>query len=662
MALAWWLVAVVFVVYAASGQILAVIQGLSVTVVPAWSAANVYPAWAQAVALAFGLSGVAIALVVPALAWVCALSAPRLRAAPLFHRSFAANLGQAVVFISLWKAVHGTVPPRTVFIAWQALVTAAGVFILWRSRRPALRSRDAVRPAVGGGIVIVLILPLLLWGKVFVEDASGDGTEQFEFSRSLATSQLPNWDLENGFYGFYPSFMLFAYPTQMSFIAIGETEAAQRLPVFYYQFGIYLVLAELIRRRRRTLSWTEIGLLASASAALLLYLSGRSTYEVVADLAELTGTDTFFTFLVSAAFYEAFARQRAWWGLFATLGATAMASGLPVALLILFGRLVSRWPGRQWRAWRGHLLDALAFAAPLLLYHGFVAIYASVHPLGATKWALSSITEEYPIGLEAEVIGAVLANLAICVAIVPLLGAAVFAWQNRLSGVLGIVTVGYLGILIVFGRMHLHYVVSLCAFPVAMFMRGLAARTVARRVRGSAWAGYAGALSVLLYLGLLSDRTPHTAYREFGARTLMLFDWYPDAETLAEELIWERPGIFVHLPYGKPIRPGTPTRMILASESAATGQTTVDAVLEDVVSANNPASTDPSPWGISYHTWIRYADRAPVAGRRYHQILAAPDRAPLTLDGFSRRELSGGWTLFYRSGESIFTWLDARSR
>lgn len=278
------LAALTFSIYVVSGQVLASVLGLSLWSVPVWDATNAYPMWASFVALAFGISGVAIALIVPTLAWIVAVSRPGLRTAALFHRAFATNLIQAVVFISAWKAFEGVVPPRAVFIGWQAVVTVVGLGLSWRRHRGLWPSRDGPRLVVVAGTVLLLCLPLFLWSKIAIENGSDDGTEQFEFSRSLATNQLPYWDLENDHYGFYPSFMLFAYPTQLSFIALGETEAAQRLPVFFYLLGIVLALAELIRRRRRALSWVEVGLLVGAATAFLLYHVTHSTYEVVAEI------------------------------------------------------------------------------------------------------------------------------------------------------------------------------------------------------------------------------------------------------------------------------------------------------------------------------------------------------------------------------------------
>lgn len=655
-----WFAAAVFVVYAVTAQILAALLGEPAAVVSVSSAVAAFPVWAEVVALAFGLAGVAIALVVPTLAWISAFSMAHLRAAPLFHRAFAANLIQAVVFVGVWKAVDGIAPSRTVFIVWQALVTGVGMFVLLRARRRTIGpSRDRARLVVAGGLVLLLALPLLLWDKVVVEDGSDDGTEQFEFSRSLATNQLPYWDLENGFYGFYPSFMLFAYPTQLSFLAIGETEGGQRLPVFFFLFGIYLVLAELIRRRRRPLSWVELALLVGASATFLLYHVNHSTYELVADIAEPTGVDTFFTFLAAAAFYELTVRQRIWWGVFALFGAAALAAGTPFALLFLCGRVFARWPRFRWASLRGHVLDTLAFIVPLVIYQVVVAVYAYFYPLGSTKWSLDRIFDQYPLRIDPAVLGMVAENFAIFIAVVPLAGLALMVRRDRIARSLGFTILGYFATLVFFTRSNPHYLIPLCLFPAALYMRALVALDVGGRVRISGSVAYGAALSLLLVWSIPKDRSPHTTYRDFGAHTLMLYDSYPGLVQAAEHLVWNRPGIYLHLPNGKQLAENAPTLLALPPSDPRNDADYVEAAIEDVVRVSNPASTDTSPWGLTHHVWVRYADHAPVDGRRYHQVLAAAHLAPAAIDGFSRRELPDGWVLFYRPGESIFTWLGA---
>jgi hypothetical protein len=142
-----------------------------------------YPPWSRPIVLLFGLSGVAIALIVPAMPWAALLARGRLRPASLFHRSFALNLIQATAFVSLWKASAGHVPPGSVFIAWQMLVAALGLVVLSRGpgKHRAVKILDDSRFLRAGVFAILIVLPTLLWGKTFIENRSGDGTESWVF-------------------------------------------------------------------------------------------------------------------------------------------------------------------------------------------------------------------------------------------------------------------------------------------------------------------------------------------------------------------------------------------------------------------------------------------------------------------------------------------------
>ncbi len=482
--IALWLVVGTFFCYFATAPVVAQITGQAMWVTPVWSAQADYPIGLRLVVLLFGLAGVAIASFVPAVAWALTLAGGRLRAASLFHRAFILNLVQATAFISLWKAFEDGVPSRPIFIAWQALVAGSGLLVMFRaSRRDGGRPVDISRPLLIGGIVLLLLLPGFLWGKTFVEDASGDGMEAFEFSRSLATYQLPHWDLENGYYGFYPSFMLFAYPAQLSFISIGETEAGQRLLVFFYLFGIYLVLSELVRSRRRRLSTTEILLLVGAVVYFLVYHAYHSTYELVGDLAEPPGVDIFLTFLATSAFYELVLGHRVWWGLLALFASMATAAGLPFALLFLLGRLFTRRFRFLRAALQGWALDALAFLIPWTGYQLLVSWYSKFHPLGITKWAFENLFHRYAFQLQPMIAVVLAAKFAFVVAVVPLVALAFVARRDKIVRMLGVAVTGYFVLLVVFGRTHPHYLIPLSLFPAAILLRTLAKLRVGPRAR-----------------------------------------------------------------------------------------------------------------------------------------------------------------------------------
>ncbi len=633
----------VFCLYLVTALVVASFAGHTMWATPAWSVDVEYQLWARPVVLLFGLSGVALALIVPTLPWAVVLAGRALRPASLFSRAFALNLIQTTVFLGVCKAVAGTVPPRPAFVLWQALIAAVGLGLMLRARSwPRARGRDASRILIAGVLVLLIALPAFLWNKTFVEDGSGDGTESFEFSRSLATHQLPYWDLENDYYGFYPSFMLFAYPTHLAFMTIGETEAGQRVPVFFYLFGAYLTLAELIRRRRRRLPWAEIALLCGAAAFFLLYHAFHSTYEIVSDLAEPTGVDVFFTFLGLSACYALLTRQRHWWGLFAVLSCLALAAGLPfVVLFLLLSRSIRQICLRRPPV-RSYALDAAAFVIPWAAYQVLVGVYARFHPLGTPKWSLGNLLNQYPLDLNTGTVVPLASAFALSVAIVPFFSLAFVARRDRVGRLLGLTTLGYFLLLVVFGRLNPHYLIPVGLFPAAVLLRGVAARDISRSLRTVTHVAYAVLLLGLTLVTLPRDRTPHTAFREAGAHTLMLYDSYPEVVDAAKLALDFRPDLTFHLPYGMPALQGQPVDIETADDNRFVGYL-------------DRFQTSSQPWGLSHHVWVRYSDRTRVEGRDYQQVLAAPHLLPLRMDGYTRREFPKGWVLFYRPERSIFT-------
>jgi hypothetical protein len=134
----------------------------------------------------------------------------------------------------------------------------------------------------------------------------------------------------------------------------------------------------------------------------------------------------------------------------------------------------------------------------------------------------------------------------------------------------------------------------------------------------------------------------------------MLYDSYPEVVHAAAGLVSKKPGIWVHLPNGKPAFRWQRAQMVLAGHNASSDEQAVREVIDGWHAPGRLVGADGHPWGISYHTWVRYSDRTPLNGREYDQILSAPHMAPSGLDGFSRRELAGGWMLFFRPESSVF--------
>jgi hypothetical protein len=76
----------------------------------------------------------------------------------------------------------------------------------------------------------------------------GDATEVMGFGLSLFDRAVPEWDLETGAWGFYPTFVFVAYPVFFSLALGGISEAAVRLPGLLF-LGVMMFAAYDLARR-----------------------------------------------------------------------------------------------------------------------------------------------------------------------------------------------------------------------------------------------------------------------------------------------------------------------------------------------------------------------------------------------------------------------------
>ena len=127
-----------------------------------------------------------------------------------------------------------------------AVKTAPGApAIAWA--REAKFSTSLLLPAVAIGAAIFLGL-LLMPGKLRIEAMEGDATEVMGFGLSLFDRGIPEWDLETGAWGFYPTFVFVAYPVFFSLALGGISEAAVRLPGLLFLGVMMLAAFDLARR------------------------------------------------------------------------------------------------------------------------------------------------------------------------------------------------------------------------------------------------------------------------------------------------------------------------------------------------------------------------------------------------------------------------------
>jgi hypothetical protein len=197
----------------------------------------------------------------------------------LFATSLAWILAQAVT--------HGVAGRTCLYLTIAVLDTAALVGgVVFAPGAPALpplpstsstARRELLVPAAG-----VLLLIAAAWvtmpGKIGIEALDGDATEVHGFAASLFTRALPEWDLENGAWGFYPTFMFVAYPVFESLALLGDTEAAVRLPALLFLGILVLALADLAGRGRALRAGGSLRVLLPLLAAGYLSLQVGAYY------------------------------------------------------------------------------------------------------------------------------------------------------------------------------------------------------------------------------------------------------------------------------------------------------------------------------------------------------------------------------------------------
>jgi hypothetical protein len=373
-----------------------------------------------------------------------------------------------------------------------------------------------LRPVLGEWLALaagIVVLVLLGSDKLANENFSGDGVEAYGFASSLQSHPLPEWDLENGTWGFYPAFMSFAYPLQLSLITGGESEASARLPVVVFTMGI---CAFFIGTRARAPS----AVVRALATVLLVVTSGWNySYDpYFADIAEPTVTDLFFSLCLVGAVWCWQQRNFSLFLLTASLAMTALPAGLPfLSLLLVLGIFVG---GR--RAWDLRAL-AVMFSMGLVL----MILARLVNPIAPSKFSpaifLTHHTKTFLDQLGPRQIMTQLWVLLIQSGGVPVLFAAAFLRRLRRPGedrVVLLATLIYLASVVLSPKRHPHYLT-----PVVVLL------VFQAPVRPERVTWFWCVLLLPLISGVLPNPRPQPDQRtrDFGEATLMVFSNERDA-------------------------------------------------------------------------------------------------------------------------------------
>ena len=464
-----------------------------------WGSACVLPAaGASLTALRWIVALVLLAhgLVVPG--WLAAL---RMGIPHLARLGCAVPLSVAISFC-LHTILHLAGLPRT-FASAGTAIAGFEVLLVWMCRRRGTRFTPAAAEwaAIAGALSIIAFIGP---GRIATQSLDGDGVEAFSFAASLSHRLLPHWDLENGTWGFYPTFMSFAYPLNLSLSLLGPSEAAMRLPVIFLAAGFSGLVGAGHGGAMR-------GALMVASIVAVTTSALNYTYEpYAAGVAEPTVTDLYFTLSLLMTLWAWHHRRLGLSAVAAALAVTGQPAGLPFLALLIIG-------GALDRTTRGFALRvAVILVAILLCLAGADLLW---NPAGVTKFSVTAFVAHHTRTLSLR-LGARQAATQIWALLVqtsgaPLLFLAAYVRDLRRGGpriVLYVAIAIYLLAVVLSPKRHPHYLTPVAAMLLFMIPHGTRLPRVWPALIVGALAG------VLLPRGCPAD----TRAAEFGRATLMV--------------------------------------------------------------------------------------------------------------------------------------------
>ena len=414
------------------------------------------------------------------------------------------------------------------------LLTCSGITVTWAildKRQFEINfSREEIRSVLIGGLTIIFLI-LLFQGKIFLENFTGDGTEAFEFSRSLKTKILPYWDLENGRWGFYPRFMFFAYPNILSILHLGEIEASVRLPFFIFLFCIHLMMAALIQHEsgRPKASASDSLFVSGAILLFVIFNIFYSTWHpYFADIAEPTHVDTMVVFYFLAAILFLLNEQRKWFLLCCLLTCLSVANGVALTFL-LFSTFFLLERNRKRILYLG-----LSFTVVYLAYLGFVAIYDKFHPLGFQRWSMEGMLEYFSWDdlLSPKRYLLHLKYLLLMTGVIPVLFFPFMRKSDRLAIKIYLISVVYTLGIFLFDRYNPHYFTSVALLFFIPFLRTV--NGMERKTAQYAKSSYAVVVGVTILLIFPFRYTLNQTARYLGSQTCIEATDYRAQVGLAE--------------------------------------------------------------------------------------------------------------------------------
>jgi hypothetical protein len=401
---------------------------------------------------------------------------------------------------------------------WIGTSVVAGLLLVLRSRKAGVAWPTVQWPDVrrifwmlsASYLGVVSLVP-----KIFWENFNLDGIEAFEFGRSLTNHVLPYWELQDGVFGFYQNFIIFAYPNHWFITLFGAFEAAVRLPFIFYVVILFAVLTLLIELgSKRPLSVIEEAAIWLGLALYTVVQVFNTNYEpFFADMGETAAPDTLLMVFFVSACYALFAGRPKWFLVFALMTYLAGPGGLLLLAALALVVLVHKSPDRprQLKLLGGAVLACL--------------IIGLVHHLIYNPLVLGGINDQFsaknmlrrlfpPTVTEFVRFNALLFPCGILPALFIL---TVRRKSDSLAWIIAGCTLVYFGIIYTQVWTSLHQFTPVMVLPLVVFWR----RYLSFSVRVQRWLLPAVAATIVVSLILSLPRHFHVnqAVRQFGQAT-----------------------------------------------------------------------------------------------------------------------------------------------
>ncbi|MEO8367658.1 MAG: hypothetical protein ABI806_00460 [Candidatus Solibacter sp.] len=447
--------------------------------------------------------------------------------------SFGASLALTLVLGTCLKLALGTPLSDDTFVAcWAVAFLASAGFCAFRihSGQAQIISPDVMEirrlalMAVASALAVAILTPKLFW-----ENLNIDGTEAFEFGRSLSRFVLPNWDIQGGAFGFYHNFVLFAYPNHWFLALFGSLEGSVRLTFVFYLALMFAALILLIEHGlERGLRLREELTLCLGLALYTVLQAYNTTYDpFFADIAEPGATDTLVMVCFLAALYFLWSERMRWFVFFVV--ATYLSTVGGSALLLALGASLLTVPAAKKYAYL-RCLAVVGVCCGLFgllhetLYNYFV-LKGAKDQFSARNMAARlfppTLTEFYRLGAVIFPSG-VLPSISI----LAISRADPVAWCTALIAVM------YAGLIYVQAWTSLHQFTPAMVLPLVVFWRIYLARPQVQRLLLGAVVATTG---ISLLLSLPRHFEINLASREFGAVTeFRAGDYGQDYETAVQ--------------------------------------------------------------------------------------------------------------------------------